>query len=325
MDKPGGTGLWVYWVALVLALTILGFGVYFVIDQRQFSVLAAGAASVVAVLVTWPLAMGIAQSRAHSAKLAQDLLSPINDRFEQFSVMLNEISEQQLLSDRAKAVAFRVKDREALRRAIQEELGKGDFEAAWSLANDMELHFGNKMEADQLRHQISEKRNELARKQVMEAVTVIDKHTRAEQWQQAHREADRLIALYPHSDQVRNLPNEIETRKNEHKKRLLESFHDAVNRKDTDGGVELLKKLDSYLAPSEAEQLQESARAIFKQRLENLRTQFSVAVQDHNWNETVRVGDIIIREYPNTQMAKEVREAMENLRSRAHLPEPAPV
>ena len=38
-------------------------------------------------------------------------------------------------NDRAKAVAFRVKDREALKRAISEEMAKQDWEAALALAN----------------------------------------------------------------------------------------------------------------------------------------------------------------------------------------------
>jgi outer membrane protein assembly factor BamD (BamD/ComL family) len=48
-------------------------------------------------------------------------------------------------------------------------------------------------------------------------------------------------------------------------------------------------------------------------------------VQDHHWADAVRVGDIIIRDFPNTQMAKEVRESMDALRERAANPEVAEV
>jgi outer membrane protein assembly factor BamD (BamD/ComL family) len=51
--------------------------------------------------------------------------------------------------------------------------------------------------------------------------------------------------------------------------------------------------------------------------MENLRTQFSIAVQDHNWQEAIRVGETIMIDFPNTQMAKEVREKMDALRQRA--------
>ena len=117
----------------------------------------------------------------------------------------------------------------------------------------------------------------------------------------------------------------MENRRQQHKKQLIDSFHEALARKDTDGAIEIVKKLDLYLTPAEAESLQEAAHGVFKEKLNNLRTQFSVAVQDHNWAEAVRVGDIIIRDFPNTQMAKEVRESMDALRERAANPEVAEV
>ena len=50
---------------------------------------------------------------------------------------------------------------------------------------------------------------------------------------------------------------EIEARRQGHKKQLLDSWREAVNRKDVDGSIEILKKLDIYLTPVEAESMQE--------------------------------------------------------------------
>src|SRR5581483_11478692 len=241
---------------------------------------------------------------------------------EQLSIMLNLISEQQLLSDRAKAVAFREKDREALRRAIQEEIARHDYEAALTLAADMETDFGYRQEAQRLREQINEKKNEALRKHIGEAIGVIDRHMRSEHWQEAHFEAQKLQAQYPDLDQVRNLHEDINARKEQDKQQLIESLREADVRGDADGGVEILKKLDAYLTPQEAESMQDLARRIFKHKLENLRTQFSMSVQDHNWAEAIRLGEIIIRDYPNTQMAKECKDALPNLRQRAQGLEP---
>jgi outer membrane protein assembly factor BamD (BamD/ComL family) len=63
-------------------------------------------------------------------------------------------------------------------------------------------------------------------------------------------------------------------------------------------------------------------RSVFKDKLNNLRAQFSLAVHDQNWAEATRLGETIIRDFPNTQMAKEVREKMDALRQRAAQPEP---
>jgi hypothetical protein len=231
--------------------------------------------------------------------------------------MLNLISEQQLLSDRAKAVAFREKDSDALRRAIQDEIHKQNWEGAMSLANEMETAFGYKQEADRLRAQIEERRQEVIRRQINDAIAVIDRHARAEMWAEAYKEAQRIAAQFAGHPLADSLPAEVEKRREAHKKQLIDSWNDAVARHDIDGAIEILKRLDLYLTPAEAEGFQETARGIFKEKLNILRTQFSVAVQDHNWNEALRLAEVIQRDFPNTQMAREVREMMDLLRARA--------
>ena len=112
------------------------------------------------------------------------------------------------------------------------------------------------------------------------------------------------------------LPQEIETRRQGTKKQLLDSWNEAVARKDVDGSIEILKKLDLYLTRQEAEAMQEGARNVFKEKLNQLGTQFTLAVQDHKWAEAVRLGEIIGREFPNSGIAREVREKMDTLRAR---------
>jgi tetratricopeptide (TPR) repeat protein len=309
--------VWVYPVAFVLSLVILAAGVYLVAKYQSWTLLAAGCVSVTGVLAVWPLALTLHGNRQCNEDQIKAALTPISERLEQYSVMLNQISEQQLLSDRAKSVAFREKDRDAVSRALQEEIGKKDWEAALVLVDEMERAFGYRQEADRFRQQINAAHDQFSRQQIADVVAVIDRHTRSEQWQAALREADRLRQMFPQNEQVKNLPVEIETRRQNHKKQLLDSWNEAVNRKDVDGAIEILKKLDLYLTPSEAEAIQEQARTIFKQKMENLRTQFSIAVQDHNWQEAIRVGETIMIDFPNTQMAKEVREKMDALRQRA--------
>ena len=118
-------------------------------------------------------------------------------------------------------------------------------------------------------------------------------------------------------EQVQRLPQDIEARRQAHKRQLLESWHDSVNRKDNDGAIEILKRLDPYLTPAEADSMQESARAVFKEKLNALRTRFSALVRDEQWHEALRVAEEVIRDYPNTQMAREMRESLPNIRDRA--------
>lgn len=50
---------------------------------------------------------------------------------------------------------------------------------------------------------------------------------------------------------------------------------------------------------------------------DNLGVQFKMAVHDKEWLKSIRVGEQIIRDFPNTRMAEEVRERIDLLRERA--------
>ena len=62
--------------------------------------------------------------------------------------------------------------------------------------------------------------------------------------------------------------------------------------------------------------MQEPARNLFKEKLNSLRTQLSLAIQDHKWREAYRLSEVIIRDFPNTRIAHEVSDRMEELRQR---------
>jgi membrane protein implicated in regulation of membrane protease activity len=311
---------WVFAIVLVLSLAMAGGGVYLAATGQGWTLLSAGGTCVVATLLAWAIAATLQASRPATFVELRQLAEPISERLEQFSVMLNLISEQQLLSDRGKSIAYRNKDREALRFAIQEEINRGDFEAALKLAEEMDHSFGSRQEADRLRQVIEQRREEAARRHVAEAMTVIDRYVRAEQWSMAVREAEAFAARYPEESQLRTLPVEVENRRQLHKKQLLDSFQDAVNRHDVDAAMVLMKRLDAYLTPAEAESLQETARSIVKAKLESLKDQFARAVHESNWHEALRIGDVIIRDFPNSQMAKEVRDVLDTLKQRASVP-----
>ena len=312
------TFAWVYLIALLLALAIFGVGLYrlITIGPAGWAIVSAGALGLVAVAVSWPIALAVASRGGAGAPPDMALAQKID----QLATALNRISEQQLLSDRAKHIAYRDKEREALRRAIQEDISRQDWDGAMKLADDIEQEFGYKAEADRFRQEIRAKCEECFSKKLDDGLAAIDKHTRSEQWNNALREAEKLLGAFPDNERVRNLPQEIETRRQGHKRQLLESWHEAVARHDVDGSIEILKQLDTYLTPKEAESLQETARGIFREKLNSLGKQFAVSVQEHRWHDALGVGDQIVRDFPNTRIAQEVREKMDVLRKRATEP-----
>jgi hypothetical protein len=305
-------------IAIVLAAAMIAGGIFLAATNRGWGMLAAGGASMAAVLVASRLIGAIDSNKRSNQKSIEDLTAPFNERMQQMNVLLNLISEQQLISDRTKQVAYRTRDRDALRRAIHEEMNSQDWEAAMVLANDMATVFGYKAEAARLKREIEAKQIEVHRKQIGESVAGIDKLIRQERWQEALAEAHKIAQQYPGDEQAHALPQAVEERRQGHKRQLFESFNDAIQRHDIDGGIEILRKLDPYLTPQEAESMQETARNLFKDKLNALRTQLALAIKGEQWAQAYELSETISRDFPNTRIAQEVRERMEELKQRVN-------
>jgi hypothetical protein len=319
---------WMYAILLVVALAVFGVGVYLAIqkpDLRDWSMLAAGCVGLLLVLTTWIMTAAMTSAREMAMSRSNEITAELSDRLQSMTVILNEIHDSGLLSDRAKAVAYREKDRDALRRAIREDMAKRDWEAALVLADDMERVFGYRQEAQKFRDEINKAQEDIIRRHVDEGLALIDRHCRAEAWSDALREAERMQSAFRGDPQVMSLPQDIERRRQTHKNQLYASFQDALSRKDNDGAIEILKKLDLYLTRTEADQMQDTVRNLFKEKIHDLRTQFALAVQDHKWADAVRIGEEIVRDFPNSGIAREVKDKLDTLRQRAAEPQTAGV
>ena len=230
---------------------------------------------------------------------------------------LEQLRDVATLSDAAKQVAYRAKDLEALRTAIREDLGRGDFEAATMLVNEMERRFGYALEADKIREQINSSSRAAIDQRVTDTVEHVELLLTRYEWDDANRECDRLLRLFPTHPEARRLPDKITVARDGHKRELLKMWKEAVTRDDVDRSLELLRELDQYLSSAEAEAYKESARDVFRKKLQQLGVQFALHVHDKNWLEALRIGRQITDEFPNTRMAAEVRERLAILEVKA--------
>jgi hypothetical protein len=235
-------------------------------------------------------------------------------------LQLEKIRETASLSDAAKQVAFRAQDLAALRAAIREDMDKGDFEAAMMLANEMERRFGYAQEADRFRDQITTTSRAAIDARVRETSDHVEMLLSKFEWDDATRETERLQRQFPTHAEVRKLTERIQSAKDSHKRELLKNWKDAIARDDIEASVSLLKQLDQYLSPSEAEAYKEAARDVFRKRLQQLQVQFALHVHDKNWGEALRIGQQITDEFPNTRTAAEVRERLPILQKNAQQP-----
>ena len=235
----------------------------------------------------------------------------------QNEAIFTQISENLLLSDAIKSVAFRDNDQAVLKEAIKQDSRREKWESAELLIDELERRFGCRVEAQRLREELLNYRNASTRDKIESSVKNIESLWMIHSYGDAQKEIENLLRLYPDDEQVLNLKGQTEKRRNGHKKELLDRLHQTVESNDVEQGVEILKLLDPYLTVSEAAALEESARDVFRAKLHNMGVQFSLFVTERKWTQALNVGKHIVDEYPNSRMAQEVREKMNALEQRA--------
>jgi len=286
---------------------------------RPLLVMAVGAAGLLlmaAVILLWG-AVDVALKIEANSHRTYDALRDIHQGQEEMRPLLRIIAENSQLSDAGRAITHRGRERTALRLAINEEIIKGDWEAAYALVDQLASRHGYKNEAARLRQEVDRSREQARKEQLHESVERVRSQMHSHDWDRARREMDRLLAEHPDNAEVRALPQLFTRLRGEHKRRLLKEWDESVQRNEVDRGIAILSELDQFLTPSEAAALQESARGVFRAKLHNLGVRFSLAVADHDWKAAVAAGREIMREFPNSRMAAEVKERITVLEARA--------
>lgn len=230
---------------------------------------------------------------------------------------LESIARNTQLSDAAKSVVYREQEVETLRTVIRTGILQQQWEPTISLIDEMERRFGYEEAAKSMRAELEEARRDAIQSKLNEAIDLIEGHFKAHEWERARTEIDRLIHALPSDARVISLQDRMKVLQEDHKQELKLAWDEAVRRSDTDHAIEILRELDQYLSPSEAEALRVSARDVFKEKLLQLGVQFRFAVTERRWQDAVTVGLQLVRDFPNARMAAEVREALDTLRERA--------
>jgi hypothetical protein len=311
--------------SLVLALALLGWGAasglggWWISEGRFESgvmLLVVAGASLLAVALLF-CQIVLLHKVANNSFREYEALLDVNDLLRRQGEHWRTVAENSALSDWAKKIVFREKDHEFLRDSIQGAIIRQDWEAADHLIRALDEEFGYRQEADQFRAQVQEARDATIEERVIAAVERVEALCAARKWDQAQREARRLADIFPSHERIAALLSDVEQRRRAYKTELLTRYDQAVRRHDVDGAHELLIELDRFLSPNEAAALRESARGVFKAKLLQLGVRFSLAVSDHQFAQAVEVGQTVIREFPNSRYAQEIRSMLPALRRRA--------
>ncbi len=243
-------------------------------------------------------------------------LEKISASLEKVRAVLTQVNQSACLSETARAIAYRDADRQSLREAVFDKLQRQDFDTAYEIIDEIARSTVYTELARQLRADADRYRDATDQERVNQVIANIEQLIENHQWIKASNHIERLIDLDPDSEKAKAMRQKLVDKKAERKRILLAAWDDAVKRQATDRSLEILRELDLYLTPNEALALQEAARDVFRTKLHNLGVQFSLNVSEKRWDKAIETGMQIIRDFPNSKMAAEIRDKMDILRQK---------
>tara|TARA_B110000116_G_scaffold200082_1_gene174990 strand:- start:408 stop:1493 length:1086 start_codon:yes stop_codon:yes gene_type:complete len=220
------------------------------------------------------------------------------------------------LSESAKRVLFRERELDLLRRTIQDDLATGDVHAALMLCDQMGSEFGAVEESEKLRSQIQEALHKQHETRIQDELKLLDALLTEHKWVEAYQFTAKMRRLYPETPLLHGVEQHIADTRVQYRHALEARFVDAAEKNNVEIAMELLKELDRYLTPDEARRFMETADSVITKYRDTLGTRFKLAVSDRRWTEAIGFGDAIIAQFPNTTMAREVRELLDTMQNR---------
>jgi len=231
--------------------------------------------------------------------------------------LLESINSRIMVSDTAKRIAYRDEDIALLKRTIEHDVQGGDFDGALALVKELGETYGQVEEAEAYREQIVLFRRKEMDAAVTASLARLKEIVARHDFEAATLESQKIQRLYPESETAREASRRVEQAREQYKLDLEREFLAASEHGDVDRAMALLKEMDKYLTEQEAEPFRETARGVIGKARDNLGVQFKLAVQDKEWLVAVNVGEQIIRDFPNSKMADEVRGMLDLRRERA--------
>ena len=307
--RPDGWLIVLYGLLLVLALALVAVGLVRTLkDNDDLRLLASGVLGIIITTALYPVAAAL--SAAARAR-------PPDQLDDQMLSQLQLISDRMLLSDGAKRIAYRQKDRQALRQAIREDIDKEDFDAALALVEQMSNTFGYRVEAEQFRAEVLTTRTRWVNQRIDEAMVKLDQTMVRHDWDATRAEACRIQELFADSPRVKGLTRRVDDAHEQHKHELERAFLEAAGRDDLEQAMQLLREMDTYLSEPEAEPFREVARGVITKQRTNLGVKFKMAVHEQDWSAALLIGEEIAESFPNSKMATEIHNMNDLLQARA--------
>ena len=300
--------------AIYIAAGLISGGVAavgFVQDIQAAAI--AGVVGLVLVAVVAPISF-VLDARASNPNALGDVMI---HELRELRKAIDQLSQHAALSDDARRVLHRTRERELLRNAIEQDITSQDWDAALVLCTELAQRFGYREDAEGFRTRIDAARADTLDRRLTAAIASLDAMIVDRRWGEAIAEAARLRRLFPDEARTEPLAERVASARQAYKADLEGRFLNAAREERVDDAMTLLAELDQYLTETEAEPYREVARGVIGKARDNLGVQFKMAVRDRRWKDAAVAGQQVIEQFPNSRMAEEIRGMIDHIRERA--------
>ena len=302
---------------LFLGLAAIALTVWVLTDivpalKGSFFVLAYFAAAVALFAILFMLNNAVKMLTEYRRQIDQ-----INEILAAIKPLIQQTAQGMQLSETAKTLIYHDTDSQYLRAAVMDKLHQKDFKSTYAMIEDISHRNEYKELAKDLKDVADKYRDATDNDRLSQVTSYIDRLLDQYQWATASAQIENFIRNNPDLQDAPSLRQKLADKKELRKRQLLAEWDEAVKREDTDRSLIVLKELDMYLTPSEGLALQEAASQVFKSKLHNLGVQFALAVSDKHWSDALVIGQDIMKNFPNSKMADEIRGKLTTLRDLA--------
>ncbi len=317
MDDQDGLSIGWIIAIYVLAAALSGFAALRGVQLGSEPYMLTGLAGLIITLTTFPICLRCGSSGGSTHSQSAIETDRLRSQVVKMTKSIEHLEETMILSDDARRVLNRHKERELLSAAIEEDIERRDFAAAMILVNELAQRFGYRAEAEEFRTRIDLVRTQTEMSRIQSDIAVLDSLIAEHQWDSALNEAARITRLYHDSPLADGLRHRVEAAKQRYKDEIERRFLLAAQDDRIEEAMQMIQEMDHLLSERESAQFTEVARGVIGKAKENLGVEFKLAIHDKAWDKAALVGQRIIDEFPNSRMAGEVRELIDTLRERA--------
>ena len=248
---------------------------------------------------------------------SHDVLLDIQELLRTQNARLAEIAENVQLSDATKSIARREKRRKALHDAIQEEILRGNWDAAYYLVDELEKRYGYRNEATHLREEVDDWRGRAKEQRLLQGLKQTEAAINRSDWREAtrwHRRWSRSSrTTIGRGDSSSGSVTPSAGASNTCWQPGRRAY--AITRPKRAWNCS--RNWITTSQPEEAQSLREPVRNLFKERLQGLGSQFAAAYKEKDWDTALSAAERIQLEFPTSKMAEEVRSLIRNIKEQA--------